>query len=71
MNESIMLLQQAADEIKLLRQQNHNMAARLKMFDDIMLVLGTPPPWTAKPKERDLLDEIKNHVLNAHHIDLK
>lgn len=40
--EQIHLLQQASEEIKRLRNSNDKMSIRLKMFDDIMLLLHNP-----------------------------
>lgn len=40
--ENLELLQRAQNEIKTLRSQNQLMAARLGVFDDMMMLLKTP-----------------------------
>lgn len=41
--ENLELLQRAKDEIKSLRSQNQLMAARLGVFDDMMMLLKAAP----------------------------
>lgn len=45
--ESLELLQRAKDEIKTLRSQNQLMAARLGVFDDMMMLLKAAPVYSS------------------------
>lgn len=55
-------LQRASSEIGMLRNQNQLMAARLDMFDSIMLIFNTPPAYRNQGMSPDLIWEIEKHL---------
>lgn len=56
------LLQQAAAEIKSLRQQNQLMSARLDMFDSVMAVLHTDVARKSQGMSPDLVWAIEKYL---------
>jgi len=56
------LLQEAVGEIKHLRQQNNYMAARLQMFDDMILLLKTEPASFGGLQSPDVAYSIENRL---------
>ena len=62
MEPEFVLLKQAASEIRVLRNQNQIMAARLEMFDNMMLVLHTEPARKGQGMSPDLAWEIDRFI---------
>ncbi len=62
MKDEIDLLNQAAFEIKRLREQNSLMSARLEMFDKCMLLLHTEPKYPNRGFEEDLVWKIEKQI---------
>lgn len=60
------LLREAASEIRQLRQKNGIMAARLDMFDSVMLLFRTEPAFPREGMTEDLVWKIET-CLNAPH----
>jgi hypothetical protein len=62
MNEELDLLKSASNEIKTLRQQNQNMATRLQMFDDMMLVFRSTQNFQSQGMSPDVAWAIDKYV---------
>lgn len=62
MSNKLELLQDAALEIKSLRKQNELMAARLDVFDKMILLLHTPPNYQSHGMSEDLVWKIEKHI---------
>lgn len=57
------LLQEAAKEIKRLRDANAMQASRLQMFDDMMLLFRTEPPrFGCCNNSNDILFKLNNKI---------
>jgi len=61
------LLKQAASEIKQLRSHNQLMSARLDMFDKMMLLFETAPPYRGMGMSEDLVWKIERHIESSTH----
>lgn len=57
-----MLLKSALNEINGLRRRNEVMAARLEMFDNMMLVFNAIPPRQGGLASPDIAWEINRHL---------
>lgn len=62
MDQSNDLLKSAALEIKQLRTQNNLMAARLEVFDKMMLLLHTAPNYPSQVMGEDLVWKIDKYI---------
>jgi hypothetical protein len=62
MKKNTQLLQQAAAEITGLRKENNLMAARLDVFDSMMLLFKTPPAYPGFGMGEDVLYKIEKHI---------
>lgn len=62
MKQEIKLLQEAANEIKQLRQENAIMGARLDMFDKMILLFETMPAYRGMQMGEDLVRKIEKHI---------
>jgi hypothetical protein len=56
------LLLEASHEIKSLRKANSEMAARLDVFDKIMLLFESSPAYSARGMSEDLVYKIEKHI---------
>lgn len=56
------LLQRASGEIKSLRSQNQLMAARLEMFDSVMLLFTSAPAYKGVGMSPDIVWEIDKAI---------
>jgi hypothetical protein len=56
------LLQRASNEIKTLRSQNQLMAARLDMFDSMMLIFTSVPQRQGGLMSPDIIYEIEKAI---------
>lgn len=57
--EALSLLNQSVSEIKQLRKHNELMAARLDVFDKMMLLLNTAPNYQSQGQTIDLVWQIE------------
>ncbi len=62
MEREIDLLKAAATEIRILRNENKLLSARLDMFDKMMLLLHTAPEYTRQGISLDLIYEIETFI---------
>lgn len=62
MKEQNELLQRAANEIRQLRSQNQLMAARLDMFDSLMLLFRTEPNFERNGMGEDIVWQIEKTI---------
>jgi len=62
MEQNIELLKMAAKEIKLLRRQNELQAARLEVFDKMILLLHTLPNYPSQGMGEDLAWKIDQYI---------
>lgn len=62
MKQETRLLQEAANEIKQLRQENAIMGARLDMFDKMILLFETMPAYRGMGMGEDLVWKIEKHI---------
>lgn len=63
MEQQLDLLQRASNEIKSLRERTNYQSVRLQMFDDMMLLLRTPPGYgSSQGMSPDLVYEIDKFV---------
>ncbi len=62
MNDQTSLLQGAINEIRQLRNQNQIMGARLQMFDDMMLLLRTPPNIPGRGCSPDIIYDLEKQI---------
>lgn len=63
MDQELDLLQRASNEIKSLRERTNYQSARLQMFDDMMLLLRTPPGYgSSQGMSPDLVREIDKFI---------
>lgn len=62
MDETQELLQRASNEIKSLRNQLQIANARLTVFDDMMMLLRTPPIYPSMGMSPDISWEIEEHI---------
>lgn len=58
------LLQDAAAEIKQLRQANQAMGLRLQMFDDLMLLFRTGPAYQGIAMSEDVVYKIEKAIVS-------
>ena len=63
--ETECLLEESVIEIKQLRHQNSLMAARLQMFDDVMLLFKSVPNYPTMGYSEDLVWKIERHLKNS------
>lgn len=56
------LLQRASNEIKGLRSHNQLMAARLEVFDSMMLLFTSPPAYKGGAMSPDIVYEIDKAI---------
>lgn len=63
--DEINLLRAAKNEIQVLRNHNNVMGIRLKMFDDLMLVLRTKPDMPAQGFAPDIVYDIDKYLAGA------
>lgn len=59
------LLKSAANEIMVLRTDNHNMRLRLDMFDQLMILFNTKPEYQSQGMSPDLVWEIEKHIAQS------
>jgi hypothetical protein len=60
--EHNVLLLKAAEEIKTIRRQNELMAARLDVFDKMILLLHTPPNYPGHGMGEDIAWQIDEYL---------
>jgi len=65
------LLKGAATEINLLREANHNMAARLDMFDKMMSLFHTQPASRGMGMGEDVVYHLNKKVAELENIEKK
>lgn len=61
-NEALQLLNQSVSEIRQLRQENNLMAARLDMFDKMILLFDTQPNYRGQGMSEDLCWKIEKYT---------
>lgn len=61
-NETLSLLQQATAEIKRLQTQNNLMAAKLEVFDKMIMLLQTAPNYPSVGMGESLAWKIDKHI---------
>lgn len=62
MEDELLMLREAANEIKNLRRQNELMSARLDVFDSMMAVLHTPIATKSQGMSPDLVWKIEKYL---------
>lgn len=61
-NQTKSLLLESAAEIKQLRFENNSMAARLDMFDKMILLFTTQPNYPGVGMSEDVIYKIEKHL---------
>lgn len=62
MEDELIMLREAANEIRSLRRQNELMSARLDVFDSMMAVLHTPIATKSQGMSPDLVWKIEKYL---------
>lgn len=62
---TIQLLEEVSVEVRSLRRSNELMAARLQVFDSMILIFQTQPQYQGRGMSEDVVYKIEKHIESA------